>query len=162
MVRPDHLRCIISPALAAIIRANAEITDFIKQQGSAGEMLKGTSFFYKWGLPEYLYGVKLVVDDTVRVTARKIKGTEATKGYALGSTVAIFVANTQNVTGDTVIEPESGDGVPIYDTITNFLYEDMTVESRDNRDDRRVDARIIDHFGMVMTAPATGFLVTGC
>lgn len=160
VVRPGHLRLIINPILAARIRANAEIIDFIKQQGNAGEMLKGTSFFQKWGLPEYLYGIKLVIDDTVRISTRRNKSVESTKDYALATNQAVVVALTQDVDGETVRKPEPGDGVATFDTITLFMKEDMTVESRDNPNDRRHEARIIDHFGCEMTAPATGFLIT--
>lgn len=162
VVRSNHLRCIINPVLAKTIRSNAEIIGFIKQQASAPAMLKGSEFFTKWGLPPELYGIKLVVEDTVRVSTRKNKSSAATPTYCLADTVAIFVAVTQDVDGETVRKPEPGDGVPIFDTLTMFMKEDMTVESKDDPDNRKTNARIVDHFGMEMTAPATGFYVTGC
>lgn len=163
VVRPEHLRCVVSPTLAHTMRKSAEMIDFIKQQSSSPELFKGNgNFFYRWGLPEYVYGIKMVVEDTVVNTVRRTKGTDATKDYMLASGHAIFVANTQQTNGETVIKPESGDGVPIFDTMTMFLKEDMTVESRDNRDDRCIDARIIDDFGMEHTSPTTGYLLTGC
>jgi len=157
VVQPKHLKLVVNPNTAHMMRETPEVIDFVKQQVSSGSMLKGTEFFEMWGLPERLYGVQVVVEDCGRVTTRK--GATKLVSYTMPDNLAVIVANTADVSGDTVT-PVPGDGVPVFDTITNFLFEDMTVESMDDPDNRRHRARIVDDFGMVMTAPATGFLIT--
>lgn len=159
VIQPGMLRCVINPNMAKTIRTNPEILDFIKQQGSAGEMIKGTAFFMKWGIPEYLYGVKMEVDNTVRITSRK--GATVVKDYVLANTVAVFVTLTEDVDQSVPRTAEAGDALPTFDTLTCFLMEDMTVEEKDDPDNRKTKARIVDHYGFELTAPSTGFYVTG-
>lgn len=151
------LVCVVNPTGAKHIRESPEVIDFIKQQASSGEMLKGTAFFQKWGLPEYLYGVKMVVEDTVRISTRP--GLTPTSGYILADTVAIFATVTEELgKGDGNLK--AADASPIFDTFTLFVYEDMTVESIDEPKHRRKMSRIVDDWDLQLTLPESGYYVT--
>lgn len=156
-VPPDALRCVIGPELAHVIRESPEVIGFIKQNERAFPALAGSTFFMRWGVPEMLYGVKMVVEDTVKVTTRKKTSGSATSAYALGSSQAIFTAVPEGLENS----QEPAEGAPTFNTMTLFAYEDMTVESRRDDDNRRHLARVVDDTAEVLTAPASGYLVTG-
>lgn len=155
-VPPDSLRCVISPTVAHIIREAPEIIDFIKQNNLSFQAMAGTTFFQRWGIPPELYGVKMVVEDTVRVSTRK-NVSSATRGYLMPGTVAVFTSVPEGLENSR----EPADGVPTFDTAVVFAYEDLTVESRRDEDNRRTQARVVDDTAEVITAPASGYYVTG-
>ena len=61
----DNMVAIISPAVAEKLAYSGEIVNLLKQSQYAKEL--ESVQYGKWGLPETLYGVKLVVEDTPRV-----------------------------------------------------------------------------------------------
>ena len=154
-VPADALRCVVSPAVAHIIREAPEITDFIKQNTASLQVMMGRAFFERWGVPEKLYGVKMVVEDTMRITSRK-RTTDPDRAYIMPGTVAVFTSVPEGLENSR----EPADGVPTFDTAVVFAYEDMTVESRRDPDNRRTLARVVDDTAEVITAPASGYYVT--
>ena len=48
-------------------------------------------------------------------------------------------------------------GTPTFSTLSLFLYEEMTVEQKDDPDNRRVHGDVVDDFAAVLTAPVSGF-----
>lgn len=164
-VNMEYLVCVVSPLLAHEIREAPEIIDFIKQQPEAGAMLKGTEFFRRWGVPEQLYGVRMVVEDTVRTTNRK--GASVARSYVMPATQAQFLyapdaldfKQNTNAGADTTVEAYANQ--PIFNTITLFMLEDMTVEVFDDTKNRRHEGHITEDNAAVLTASASGFQITG-
>lgn len=150
----ENLCCIVNPTVAQAMRASPEILNFIKQTPGAFEALMGTAFFQKWGLPEKLYGVTMVVDDTVKTTSNK--GATLATGYTYPDTVAVFATQLTPLGG----KLDEAAGQPIFDTCTAFVYEDMTVELKSDPDNRRTIGRVVDDHDIVLTCPATGYLLT--
>lgn len=155
-VGPDAIKCVIGPDIAAVMRRSAEITDFIKQQPSSPEIMENKAFFYKWGLPKMLYGVELIVEDAVRTA--NVKGATLSRGYLASNDEAYFVTNTVDVKKQE--ELPAGEGIGLYDTLTLFMYEEMTVENRDDPDNRRVLGRVVDDFASEVTCAESGVKVT--
>jgi hypothetical protein len=158
-VRPKALTCVVSPGCALLMRGAPEIVDFIKQQASAPAIMSQESdaeFFQMWGLPRYLYGVKMVVEDAVRTSTSK--GGAGTKGYAEADTVAYFLTNTVDAKKDVDLPP--GQGSILYDTLTQFMYEEMTVETLDDPNNRRKIIRCVNDYDSVVTCPESGFYMT--
>lgn len=153
-VPPEALRCVIAPELAHAIRESEEIIDYVKQNPTALATLQGNQFYERWGVPPTLYGVKMVVEDTVLVSTRK--GGTQTKAHMLDPQVAIFTAVPEGLESSR----EPADGAPTFNTMTIFSYEDLSVESRRDDDNRRHLARVVDDTDEVLTAPASGYLVT--
>lgn len=150
--------CLVSPVVAAQMAESEEIRDYVKQQESAVALQKmeDRPMVMRYGLPEMLYGVRMIVDDTVRVTTEAGAST-TTRGYVLGATTAIFGTNTVDVLKS---ELPPGENVPFFDTLTLFLYEDMTVEQMEDPVNRRTMGRVVDDFDAILTCPESGYLVT--
>lgn len=157
-VRPDKLTCVISPELAQVIRYNSEITDYIKQNNTALNTLAGNSFFERWGIPPRLYGVRMVVEDTVQVSTRK--GQTVSPSHAFPNNKAVFLYTPDGL--ESGIEP--ADSAPTFNTVTLFVAKgmDMAVETMNDPNNKLVRGRVIDMTAEVLTAPASGFLLTEC
>jgi len=160
-VKRDDLVWVIDPTLAAAAAQSGEMMDFLKQSPVAMAQVRGDvpSNNGLWGLPDKIYGISVVVDDTVRVTSRKAAAARAAK-YA-------FV-DSNGVAGNTSLlcarpgQLVSEAAGPSFGTIHIFSYEEMTVEQRDDPDNRRIAGRVVDDFGVNVVAPATGYLITHC
>lgn len=166
-VDPSHISILIDPIIAAKIRVSAEITDFIKQQQSAPDMMENKKFFTKWGIPKNLYGFNWEVEDTVINPVKK--GATDAKTYVMGGDTVLFTSNLSNPedykaigesgkAGDTGLPP--GDDMPTCDTVTVFIYEDMAVENIHEPKHRRIFGDVVDDYGVVVTCPKSGFLLT--
>lgn len=157
-VNPEFLTCVISPTLAQVIRYNSEITDFVKQNQAAFPALAGDKFFMRWGIPERLYGVRVVVEDTVQVSTRK--GVTVSPSHVFPSTSAAFLYTPDGLENNR----EPADNAPTFNTVTLFIQKgmDMAVETMNDPNNKLVRGRVIDMTAEVLTAPASGYLVTGC
>ncbi len=153
-VPPEALRLTISPPLAHVMRESGEIIDYVKQTPQAQMSIQGRDFYERWGVPNTLYGYKIVIEDTVVTTTRK-RVTAANKGYLLSEDVAIVTAVVEGLENS----KEPAEGAPTYNTMTLFVLEDLTVESKRDDDNRRTDARIVDDYVPVLTANLSGFLI---
>jgi len=85
------------------------------------------------------------------VTSRK--GATKATSYVLAADTPVIVARPGSL--------EGVEGAPSFSTISIFSYEEMTVESKYDADNRKHKGRVVDDYGVVMTAPVTGFLFTG-
>jgi hypothetical protein len=148
-----NLRLVIGPELASTISTNAEITDYLKASPFAMDVVKGQNDIGDWGLPKYLYGFELIVDDTVLVSNQR--GASRSDAYVWPADKAVIMSRP----GD--LEGPSGAG-PSFSTFTLFCMEEMTVEQKDDVDNRRILGRAVENCVEKLTAPASGFLLTGC
>lgn len=160
-VKFADLMLVISPVLAAAMAESGELIDYLKQSPVAMAQIRGDAPNYNamWSLPERLYGVNLIVDDTVRVTSRKGAASRAANYAFVGSDgVAGNTALLCARPGSLVSEAAG----PSFGTVHIFVYEDMTVEQRDDPNNRRIEGRVVDDFGAFVVAPATGYVITHC
>jgi hypothetical protein len=156
-VRPKDLCVVMSPSAADPLGRSQEISDYVKSSPYALAQVRGDAPNQngQWGLPDQLFGYKVVVDDTVRVTSKK-NATRATS-YAFagagGTGESILMcARPGQLTG-----PAGG---PSFSTVHMFAYEEMTVEQRDDPDNRRIMGRVVEDFDTQVVAPASGFVIT--
>ncbi len=152
-IRLTDVFAVMNPHTARIISTSQEIVDFLKQSPFAYAQVRGDvpSQNGTWGLPDVLFGVKIVVEDTVVVTSKK--GATRATGYACPNQVIEFVGRPGGLMG---IE-----GVPEFSTVQQFNYEEMTAWKKDDPDNRRALGRIVDDFDTQLVASASGFLLTG-
>lgn len=160
-VKRDDLQLVIDPTLAAAMAESTEMMDFLKQSPVAMAQVRGDvpSNNGLWGLPDKLFGINLVVEDTVRVTSRKGAAARAAK-YAFVDSAGV-AGNTALLCarpGQLVSEAAG----PSFGTIHLFSYEEMTVEQRDDPDNRRIQGRVVDDYDVQVVAPATGYLIQHC
>jgi hypothetical protein len=109
-----------------------------------------TGKWSQYGLPDKLYGYSVVVEDTVKVTSRR-GASSATRDFVATAGRAYLLARPGSL-----VAP-AGDG-PNFSTICAFLYEEMTVEEFRDAKNRRLEGHVVDDFGMVVTASASGFV----
>jgi len=150
-VDPSDFRLVINPDDAKSLSVSQEIVDYIKGSPEAlaqvrGE-LPGKNVIF--GLPDRLYGVELEVERTYKVTTRK-GASSTTKAPVLTQGNAILLSRPGQLEG--VADS------PSFSTLSLFMYEEMTVEQRDDADNRRTQCRVVEDYDVVMTAPATAFL----
>lgn len=146
-IEDDELILVINPTLARQIAECQEIVEYLKGSPDAlaqvkGE-LRGSNQNARFGLPNSLYGVELRVEKTVRVTSRK-RATSA-KSYVLPTATPFMVARPGSLEGTY--------GAPSFSAITGFMYEEMTTETKKDKDNRRTSGRIVEDYTYVLTAP---------
>ena len=154
-VKPSDLNLVISPLTADIMARSAEIHDYAKGSYVVQRVLEDGAVNpnQQWGLPPSLYGFPIVVDDTVQVTTKK--GATTTTAYAFGPAATGTAALVCRKSGLTSVA-----GGPSFSTIHVFSYEEMTVEQRDDPDNRRIKARVVEDYDVQVVAPATACLAT--
>ena len=140
---------VISPTIANLLSQTQEVRDYVKNYPAALPFLQGSDTFAKYGLPPNLFGVQVVVDDSVKVTTKK-GASSTTRSFVYGNS-AVFVSRPGGLVG---IE-----GSTSFSTCQIFAFEDMTVENWDDPKDRRIEGRVIDNSTVELVAPVSGYLV---
>lgn len=149
-VRPGDIVLVVSPTIARTIAQTEEVQSYVKNYPSAIEFLKGSDTFARWGLPSNLFGLGgVVVEDTVVNSAKK--GQAASQGYALGNQ-ALFLSRPGGLVG--------AEGSASWCTLQTLAFEDMTVEAKDDPDNRRHKGRVVDNSVPVVVAGHSGIIVT--
>lgn len=153
-VEADDLQLVINSELAARLSETQEIVDHIKGSPDAlaqvkGE-LKGQNDNSEHGLPAKLYGIPVVVEKTRKVTSKK--GAARAVSQVL-PTATPFISARPGVL-------EGVANSPTFSTVTCFIQEEMSAETKRDSDNRRTIGRVVENFTHKMTAPASGVLFT--
>ena len=148
-VRSEDICMVISPTVANIISQAEEIRNYVKNYPAALPFLQGSDIFSRYGLPPNLFGVSIVVDDSVKITTRK-GASSATRSFVYGNS-AVFVSRPGGLIGV--------EGSTSFSTCQIFAFEDMTVENWDDPKDRRIEGRVIDNSTSELVSPVSGVLV---
>ena len=152
-VNYNMLSLIVNPTTAMAMASSTEVQDYLKQSDYARDQIMGTNARQngQWGLPDQLYGVKIVVEDAVRVTSAK--GTTDAISYIMPDNAAFLVARQGELAG---IE-----GTRSFSTLQIFFYKDeLTVETKFDQDNRRYLGRVISNFVPIMVSNYSGFYFT--
>lgn len=147
----NDLVLVIGKTDARKIRECQEIVDYIKGSPDAlaatrGELNNSTMY----GLPDKLYGIPVVVENTVKVTNKK--GATRATSDALPSGTAFICAR-----------PGSLEGVPDgpnFCTCVNFALEEMNVETFKDTNNRRTLGSLTEDYVYKIVAPSSGVLLT--
>jgi hypothetical protein len=155
VVKPSALKVVLNPELADNMARSKEIHAYLKESPAALAQVRGDveSQNGKWGLPDSLYGYELCIEDTVRVSTKKGQATQ-TKIFAMGSNDLVMVARPGGI-----VSPAGG---PNFGTITGFFYEEATVESRDDPDNRVHRGRVVEDYEYQVISPSSGYYLTNC
>lgn len=147
----SDLVLVLSPGCARKISVSQEIVDFVKQSPHSRDYIEGKlGPNAAYNLPEYYSGVRIVIEDAVKVTSRK--GATKATSYLLADATPFICARPGGLVGVA--------GAPSFSTHTVFIKEELTVESKDDPDNRRTKGRVVDDVQPVVTAPVSGFLFT--
>lgn len=151
-VKPKDLKLVMSADCARKISVTQEIQDHVKASPAAERSLtEQLGDHNDYGLPAKLYGYEVVVEDAVKVT--NPKGAAKVSSYVLSDSTPILVSRIGGL--------EGVEGSPSFSTVQLHFYEEMSVESKHDRDNRRYLGRAVDNVAVTLTAPISGFLFTG-
>jgi hypothetical protein len=153
-VKYTDLTLVVNPVLANAMARSQEIRAYLAQQAGSPQMIKGDveGLNAAYGLPNRIYGMKLVVEDSVYISTKRNAGT-TTKSFVLADTTALILARPGALTGG----PGSN-----FSTVHVFSQEEMNFESRDEPIHRFHQLDLTDTFDAVVAAPASGYVVTAC
>lgn len=154
-VRPNDLFLLIDPETADRMGRSQEIHTYLKESPFALAQVRGDapSQNGQWGLPDQIYGYNIVVEDSVRITAKK--GATANHAYSLASGTAYLLSRPGSLVGPEGVE------TPTYSTLVMFTYEEMTVERMDDPNNRRTVGSVVTDIGFEVTSVLSGFKFTG-
>jgi hypothetical protein len=107
--------------------------------------------YNEWGIPDYLYGFEVVVEDTIMVTSKR--GASATTRSPVCANGVGYILSRP---GGLVSKANSG---PSYSTLMCLTYEDMTVETLDDPKNRRIDGHVVDDTAEEIVSPVSGFVL---
>lgn len=160
----NGLMLVLSPGAALKISQSAEIHSYLRESVYALPQLQGGKRGQNaiWGLPEYLYGWKVVVENAVRVSeplqadggeAVTTGGAAAPRRFIKGDDSAICCTRPGGLDGQY--------GAPSYSTFQLYYYDkEMALETFDEPKDRLTELHCVIHDKEVLAAPASGFLIT--
>lgn len=147
-------KLVMSPGCARLLAVSQEIVDMVKQSPDARNEIEGKlGPATAYGLPARLYGIEIVIEDTVKVTSKK--GATKAASYVLSDSTPFLVARPEGMTA-----VAGSETAPSFSTISMFAYEEMTVESKYDQDNRVHKGRVVEDYDMVLTASPAGFLFT--
>lgn len=157
VVVQSDLIAVMNPTSAAILAKSPELVQHLIQSPFAMGQIRGdfegNQQYASYGLPDILYGITVVVENAVKTTNDKGAAT-VVNDFIFPDDQILFVSRPGGLTGS--------EGVPDFSTVQLFLKEDMTVETMDDTNNRRVAGRVVDDFDARVVAPLSGFLVTDC
>lgn len=149
---PKEMCVIINPTTADALARSKELHTYLKESPVALAQIRGDSESMngKYGLPDKLYGYDIIIEDVVKVKNKK--GAVRDTDYVLPDNEAWILARPGDLVGF--------EGSPSFSTVHLFAYEEMTVEQKDDPDNRRINARIVEDYGIEIVAPVTAFKLT--
>lgn len=150
-VTPEDLMVVVNPNTARKMALSQELRDMVKHSPAAEKTItKGLGPRNRFGLPEQVHDYQVHIEDAVKVTSRK--GASASKSYVWPDGVALMCSRPG--------ELEGVEGAPTFSTLSLFLKEEMTVETKHDRDNRNHKGRIVDYYEFEITAPISGYVFT--
>ncbi len=156
----EALHITINPTLARAIAKSYEYKQYI--QGSPDALAAITDQRNpnrRYGLAPFLYGLALVVENAVLVSTPKSGNVPTqpaqTQSYVWATQYALITSKPEGIT------QSSGEQNLDFSTICRRAYENMTVESKSDPDNRRQIGRVVEDYTITVQAPQTGYLLTG-
>jgi hypothetical protein len=150
-VNMEDICLVISSGLAKDMSLSQEISDYLKGSPQAYAQVRGelpSRNGKAYGLPDTLYGVKLVVEATRKVTSKKGATRAASSVLAKGTP---FLCSRPGAL-------EGVAGSPSFSTLSIFAQEEMTAETFNEPIHRRKIARVVDTVEAKVTGSASGVL----
>ena len=148
-VQPQDIVCVMGPQTAHKLSQTAQLRDLIKYTQGV-QFMQGQGNYSRYGLAPGLFGIgDIVIEDAVKVTNQK--GATRAASYILGLDKVLFLSRPQGLVGV--------EGGANFATVTNFVYEDMTVETIDDPRNRRTVGSIVDNSVPELTAPLAGLYI---
>jgi len=139
VVKPQDLVLVMGPDVARKTAASGEIADYLAQNTDATKYLEGDLFknqLANFGMPAYLYGIKVVVDPLV--IERAPLGATSSKSFLAGTTTAYLIARP-----GTLASASGGENFSFIHCFT-WKGHEMEVEVQDDPFNKRKVLSVID------------------
>jgi hypothetical protein len=148
----SQLYIVINPNTAKTVATSQEVIDFFKQSPYSMPAWMGQDQFIKYGIPEFMFGVNWVVDDTVYCSdVPNLSNSSNTTVFTWPDNVAVLLSKFQDI--------DSGVGSS-FSTFEIFGYQDFEVEVFSDPKNRRYDLQVIENVDdSFVLAPASGYLI---
>lgn len=159
-VKKDDLVIVINPTVADALSRSKEVHTYLKESPTALAQILGDkeSANGEYGLPDRLYGYKIVVEDAVKITTKKKAGRNMITDPLPVPTAETFILGDHLLMVARPGELKSDEGSQSFSTAHIFSYEEMTTEQRDDPDNRRISGRVVEDYDVQVVAPITGFI----
>ena len=151
------LTAVVSPTAAIGMSNSEEIHKYVSESPFARAQIRGDepSFNGQYGLPDLLYGMRIVVDGTLRTTSARL--------VVPGTTVDQMDDNTCLVMaypGD--ISENVGQVTSAFSSVHMFVYrgEEMVTQTEDEPWNMRTKLRVSETYDMRIVSPETCGLIT--
>jgi hypothetical protein len=144
--RYEDLVAVMSPATAIELASSPEVSTVLIQSQFAQDYLNSKN--YKYGLPDQLFGIKIVVEDAPVVTSKKGAAT-VTRAFIMPDNVIFFV-----------MRPGSQLGSNDFATVTFWVYTEMQFQTFDDPKHERTEYSCVDNYGTTLTSPLTSAKMT--
>lgn len=151
------LTLVISPTAAIAMSNTEEIHKYVSQSPFARAQIRGDepSFNGQYGLPDMLYGLRIIVDGSLRTTTARL--------VVPGTTTDLMDDNTALMLaypGD--ISENVGQVTSAFSSVHMFVYrgEEMVVRTEDETWNMRMKLMVYETYDMRLVAPETAALAT--
>lgn len=148
VVGVGDVMCVMNPTTARQMAASPEVVAYLTQHEQAMSNLSDSRLLSAYGLPPMLYGVRMVVEDAVKVTTRRDEDDSATTAFVLADNDAVFLSRPGGLVGN---------AGPNFSTVVGFFNEEMTVETKVEDWDRMTKGRVTENYDIVLAAPLSGY-----
>ena len=149
--KKSDMRLVMNPDTAQKIGESQEmIQAFIQSRFAMGQFTGEESSYDDYGLPKKLYGIEVVVEDTVMVTSAREAAT-VTREFVCADSCAYLLSRPGGLVS------KIANGQANFSSIVGMMYEDMTTETLDDTNNRRTEGHIVDDTAEEFTAPVSAF-----
>lgn len=165
VVQRKDLICVINPNVADALARSKELHAYLKESPNALAQVRGDadSINGQYGLPDTIYGYKFVVEDTVRVVAKKTGNRNMiVNPLAIGASTQTFAMPDHLLMLSRPGGLTSSEGSQSFGTCHVFAYEEMSVEQRDDPNNRRIEGRVVEDYDVRVVAPIMGYIYRSC
>jgi hypothetical protein len=155
VVSRPNMMMVINPNVARLLSESPEVHEYIKGSYHVKEELTETMGpNAKYGLPDMVYGMPVVVEDCVKVSSRKISyGGAPTKTFAMPDQQILFLSRIGGLEGVY--------GGPPFSSVQMFWFQDeLTNELFDDPVNRRHRGFCVENTAEAVVSPPSGYLVT--
>lgn len=151
-VKPEDLVLVIGVELAEQMSVSQEFVDFLKQSQYAAPFIQGTQpqWNLQFNIPNQLYGLKVVVDDTIINNARK--NSPANPTYAFNGNTAVLCARPGSLVGQF--------GGRSFSSFVTFIRSEMVSVYKYDEWNKRMKGAIEEDFCVHCVAPSSAVLLT--
>jgi len=155
----EALHITLNPTLGRGISVSGEYKTYI--QGSPDALAAITDQRNpnrKYGLAPFLYGLGLVVENSIVVTTPKSGNVPSPPSQSrsyIWPTANVMISSKPS--GLTASDTQTLD----FSTFAMRFYEQMTTEQKSDPDNRRTVGRVVEDYVVTLQAPQTGYLFTG-